>query len=283
MQSIPFLVDYNPVFIDFGAIKIYWYGITYLIAFALYWVLGKYQIKHRQNQWSEADLSDFFFYGALGVIIGGRMGWYLFYNDISLTQDPWLLFKINDGGMSFHGGLIGVIVAMLYFKKKTQKTFFQIADFVAPLVPLGILSVRTGNFINGELWGRLTDKPWGMIFPNSLPLPYSIEEIRQINSTGQLSEFIRHPSPLYEAFGEGLITFIIVWLVAKYSKKSGVASATFLICYGLARFISEFFREPDSNRGFIAFEWLTMGQLLTIPLILIGITILFVPYKKEHQ
>ena len=190
--------------------------------------------------------------------------------------------------MAFHGGLIGVVVALLYFRSKTNKTFFQVADFVAPLVPLGILSVRVGNFINGELWGRLTEKSWGVIFPDSLPSRIyppgmSMQELESLNQQGQLLAFARHPSPLYEAFGEGLMTFIIVWLVAKYSKRPGVTAATFLICYGVSRFVVEFFREPDSNRGFIAFDWMTMGQLLTIPLVIAGLMFLLWPQKKRAK
>ncbi|WP_395377094.1 prolipoprotein diacylglyceryl transferase [Marinicella sp. W31] len=284
METSRFLIDFNPVFLDLGVFKIHWYGITYLIAFACYWLLGRYRIRHYDTGWNDEQLSDFLFYGALGVIIGGRIGWYLFYNDVPLMEDFWLPIKVWDGGMSFHGGLAGVVIALLYFKNKTKKTFFQVSDFVAPLVPLGIMSVRIGNFVNGELWGRLTEKPWGVIFPQSLPTHIypqnmSLERLHDLNAQGQLLAFARHPSPLYEAFGEGLMAFIVVWLVAKYSRKAGAASAAFLICYGVARFIVEFFREPDSNRGFIAFDWMTMGQLLTIPLIVAGLAFLLWPKK----
>ena len=269
-----YLVNFDPVFLNLGPIKIHWYAISYLIGFAFFVILGNYKVKHENTSWTKEQVSDFLFYGALGVILGGRIGWVLFYNDTPFSEDPLLLFKVQNGGMSFHGGLAGVIIAMLYFKYKTNKGFFEIADFVAPISAIGIGSVRIGNFINGELWGRLTNKPWGMIFPDSLPahlqtLP--IKQLQEMNQQGLLDEFARHPSPLYESFLEGFVTFIIVWLVAKRFKRAGIVSGTFLICYGLSRFTVEFFRQPDANRGFVAFDWMTMGQILTIPIIILGV------------
>lgn len=281
-----YLVSFDPVLLDLGLVKIHWYAITYLIGFGLFILLGNYRIKTTQTTWNKEQLSDFLFYGALGVILGGRIGWVLFYNDTSLLDDPLLPFKFQSGGMSFHGGLLGVFVAMFYFNYKTKKGFFEIADFVAPLVPLGIASVRIGNFINGELWGRLTDKPWGMIFPDSLPNTYwnySITKLNELNLQGQLSEFVRHPSTLYESFLEGFVTFFIVWIVSKRFKRKGIASGTFLICYGVSRFFVEFFRQPDENRGFIAFDWMTMGQLLTIPIIILGLLFLFGVFTKKSK
>ncbi len=269
-----YLVNFDPVFLNLGPIQIHWYAITYLIGFGLFILLGNYQVKHENTTWTKEEVSDFLFYGALGVILGGRIGWVLFYNDTPFLEDPLLLFKVQGGGMSFHGGLIGVFIAMYYFKWKTKKGFFEIADFVAPLCALGIGSVRIGNFINGELWGRLTTHKWGMIFPDSLPANLwnkPIEELNKLNQQGLLDEFARHPSPLYESFTEGFLTFIIVWFVAKRFKRKGVASGTFLICYGLSRFGIEFLRQPDANRGFIAFDWMTMGQILTLPFIAVGL------------
>jgi len=269
-----YLLSFDPVLLDLGIVKIHWYAITYLIGFALFVLLGNYQVKLGNTSWTKEQVSDFLFYGALGVILGGRIGWVLFYSDTSLVDDPFLPFKVQGGGMSFHGGLVGVIIAMAYFKIKTKKGFFEIADFVAPLSALGIGSVRIGNFINGELWGRLTNKSWGMIFPDSLP-PHlwnkPIETLQSLNQQGLLDAYARHPSPLYEAFLEGLITFIIVWVVARNFKRKGLASGTFLLCYGLSRFAVEFFREPDANRGFIAFDWMTMGQILTLPILFFGL------------
>lgn len=279
-----YLVSFDPVFLTLGPLKIHWYAITYIIGFAAFILLGNYQVKHTTTTWTKEQVSDFLFNGALGVILGGRIGWVLFYSDTSLMDDPLLPFKVQGGGMSFHGGLTGVIIAMLYFKYKTKKGFFEIADFVAPLSAIGIGSVRIGNFINGELWGRTTDKSWAMIFPDSLPAELwnkSISELTILNQQGLLDQFARHPSPLYEAFLEGLVTFIIVWFIAKKFTRKGMASGTFLLCYGLSRFTVEFFREPDSNRGFIAFDWMTMGQILTIPIIIFGLIFISGVFNKE--
>jgi len=291
MTQLPPVIDFDPVFLSIGPfdlpfigtigpLSIHWYGITYLIGFACYYLLGRYRLKKYPSSWNTDQLSDFLFYGAIGIIAGGRLGWVLFYNDTPFFSDPGLPFRVWEGGMSFHGGLMGVLLAMVYFKYKTQKTFFEISDFIAPLVPTGILSVRIGNFLNGELWGRLTDKPWGMIFNDSLPYHLQpqnmpLDEWLDLYETGQLNVFARHPSVLYEAFTEGLITFFVVWVVAHYAKKQGTVSATFLICYGLSRFTIEFFREPDANRGFIAFDWMTMGHILTLPILAFGFWILW--------
>ncbi len=272
-----YLVSFDPVFIDLGIVKIHWYAITYLIGFAFFILLGNYQAKHEDTSWNKEQVSDFLFYGALGVILGGRIGWVLFYNDTPFLEDPLLVFKVQGGGMSFHGGLIGVFVAIWYFKRKTKKGFFEIADFITPLCALGIGSVRIGNFLNGELWGRISEKPWAMIFPDSLPSNLwnkSIEQLTQLSQQGLLNEYTRHPSPLYEAFSEGLLTFLIVWFIAKRFKRKGINSGTFLICYGISRFSVEFLRQPDTNRGFIAFDWMTMGQVLTIPIIVVGLIFL---------
>lgn len=282
-----YLVDFDPVFIALGPLKIHWYGITYLIGFACYWLLGLRLMKIKPTGWNKEQLSDFMFYGAMGVVVGGRVGWWLFYNDISLLQDPLLVFKVWQGGMSFHGGLLGVVIAMFYFKHQTHKTFFQIADFVAPLIPTGIISVRLGNFINGELWGRLTNHSWGMIFPQSLPsrLQSSIfaDKAAWLDAYrhGAMDNYARHPSPLYEAFGEGLVCFITVWLAVYFAKKRGTVSAVFLITYAVARFSVEFVRQPDANRGFIFFDWMTMGHILTIPLLVAALLILW--FNRDNR
>lgn len=279
-----YLVSFDPVFLNLGPIKIHWYAITYLIGFAFFILLGNWQVKNTTTSWTKDHVSDFLFYGALGVILGGRIGWVMFYSDTLLIEDPLLPFKLQGGGMSFHGGLAGVFLAMFYFKHKTQKGFFEIADFVAPLCALGIGSVRIGNFINGELWGRLTGKPWAMIFPDSLPNHLwnkPIDTLQILNQQGLLDEFARHPSPLYEAFSEGFLTFIIVWIVARKFKRAGITAGTFLICYGLSRFTVEFFRQPDANRGFIAFDWMTMGQVLTLPIIIFGMLFISGVFNKK--
>jgi len=279
-QDLPYVVAFDPIFISIGPVDIHWYGVTYLFGFGLFYLLGRYRIHRYQTGWDKQQLSDFIFYGALGVVLGGRIGWYLFYNDTPVSSDPLLLFKVWEGGMSFHGGLAGVILAMIYFKNKTNKTFYQVSDFVAPLTPLGIASVRIGNFINGELWGRLTQQSWGMIFPQSLPYNKQAGAVgqdawQQLYQQGQLNLYARHPSPLYEAFLEGIVTFVVVWIAAHFARKRGTASAVFLLSYGLSRFWVEFYRQPDANRGFIAFDWMTMGHILTLPIIAFGLWILW--------
>ena len=225
MNASHYLIDFDPVFLSLGPISIHWYGVTYLIGFAFYWLLGTWMINNRKTSWDKDQLSDFMFYGALGVIIGGRLGWIAFYNDTSLISDPLLPFRVWEGGMSFHGGLIGVITAMFYFSHKTKRHFLATADFIAPLAPLGILSVRMGNFINGELWGRLSQHPWAMIFPDSLPVHLHESSFVSkalwlaAHEAGQFTTYARHPSPLYEALGEGLLAFFFVWAAVFLAKK----------------------------------------------------------------
>lgn len=289
MNSAFYMIDFDPVFLSLGPVSIHWYGVTYLIGFAFYWLLGTWMINNKKTTWNKDQLSDFMFYGALGVIIGGRLGWVAFYNDTSLINDPFLPFRVWEGGMSFHGGLIGVISAMFYFSHKTKRHFLATADFIAPLAPLGIFSVRMGNFINGELWGRLSQHPWAMVFPDALPQHLqatqfdSKEAWLAAYNSGQFDLFARHPSPLYEALGEGLLAFVLVWLAVFLAKKRGTISAVFLMSYGLARFSIEFLREPDANRGFIFFDWMTMGHILTLPLFAIAIFILISNRKTARQ
>jgi phosphatidylglycerol:prolipoprotein diacylglycerol transferase len=200
-------------------------------------------------------------------VIGGRIGYVFFYGFDQLLRDPLWLFRVWDGGMSFHGGLLGVLVAVWWFGRKTNRSFFQVSDFLAPLVAPGLGFGRLGNFANTELPGRATESVFGMIYP------CSAEAIRSINPlcTGQWEAFARHPSPLYQAFAEGLLLFVIVWLVSARPKPAGVVSGVFLAGYGVMRFATEFFRQPDSHLGFLAFDWLTMGQLLSLPMVIVGI------------
>lgn len=202
--------------------------------------------------WTTQQISDLIFYAALGVILGGRIGYMVFYNTHELILHPWILIKIWEGGMSFHGGLLGVILAMWLFSHHFKKTFLNVSDFVSPLVPLGLAAGRIGNFINGELWGRVTDVPWAMIYPHVDDQP-------------------RHPSQIYEFGLEGIVLFFVVWFYAAKPRPEGRVSALFLITYSLCRLIAECFRQPDVQMGYIAFGWLTMGQLLSIPMLLLGI------------
>lgn len=242
----------DPVAITIGPIKIHWYGIMYLVGFIGAWILACWRSKHYQLNWSTEQISDLVFYGALGVILGGRIGYMIFYNTHELLHEPWILFKIWEGGMSFHGGFIGVLIAGWFYCYQYKRQFFEVTDFIAPLVPLGLGAGRIGNFINGELWGRITDVPWGVIYPH-------------------VDENPRHPSELYEFGLEGLVLFILVWWYASKPRNPGSVSAVFLIGYSFSRIIAECFRQPDAQLGYIALGWMTMGQFLSIPMLLVGL------------
>jgi phosphatidylglycerol:prolipoprotein diacylglycerol transferase len=253
----------DPVAIAPGPVKIHWYGITYLVAFVVGWWLAKYRASKPKSGWSADEVADVVFYIALGVILGGRLGSILFYNFDSFIENPLTLFKIWQGGMSFHGGFIGVLVAFWLYARKTGRSFWQVADFLAPMFPIGLGAGRIGNFINGELWGRVTDVPWGMVVPalqDGLP---------------------RHPNQLYQFFCEGIILFIIVWWFSSKPRPMMAVSAVFVLCYGIYRFLIEFVREPDAHLGFVAFDWMTMGQVLSLPMILIGTAVLVYAYRRN--
>ena len=242
----------DPIAISLGPLQVHWYGLMYLVAFASAYTFGTYRAR-RSALWSEQSLSDLIFFGALGVILGGRMGYVLFYHFDLFLDNPLWLFYVWKGGMSFHGGLLGVVAVLFWFARKEQKTLLEIGDFVAPLVPLGLAAGRVGNFIGGELWGRATDQSWGVIFPRAQ------------------DALARHPSQLYEAFLEGVVLFAVVWFYSAKPRAAGAVSGLFLTGYGFARISVEFFREPDAHLGFISFNIFTLGQLLSLPMVLIGI------------
>lgn len=252
-SPIPF-PNIDPVLLDLGLVKIHWYGVMYLVAFGLAYWLAQRAAAKAGSGWTGEQVSDLLFYGFLGVILGGRLGYILFYNFGQVQQDPLYLFRVWEGGMSFHGGLIGVLLAMAFFARKYQKTYLALGDFVAPLVPLGLAAGRIGNFINGELWGRPTDVPWAMVFP----------------SGGDIG---RHPSQLYHVALEGLLLFMVIMLVRRMQPATGVVGGVFLTGYGIARFIVEFFREPDAHLGVLSLG-MTMGQWLCIPMFLAGLAII---------
>ncbi len=255
----------DPVIADLGFVKVYWYGVMYLLAFLSAYLLARYRIKS-EVLWNTKHVDDIIFYGALGAVLGGRLGYLLFYNWSVFISNPLTFFNFQNGGMSFHGGFLGVLLAMVIFNKKYQFTFFQTTDFIAPLIPLGLGFGRIGNYINGELWGRVTDSSWGVLAPDQSGLWEK-----------------RFPTQLYEAFLEGFVLFCILWLFSNKKPQVMATSSLFLILYGIFRFIIEFVRAPDSHIGYLAFDWLTMGQLLSIPMIFIGIYLLIKSYRLEGR
>ena len=252
--------EIDPVAIHVAGWPVHWYGVMYLIGFIAAWNLGTWRARHTIN-WTRDQVGDVIFYGALGVILGGRLGYVVFYEPRFFWHHPLAILQMWDGGMAFHGALIGVMVAFLLARHTLKKEFFEITDFVAPLVPIGLACGRIGNFINGELWGRVTDLPWAMVFPNAGPYP-------------------RHPSQLYECLTEGLFLFILLWWYSSKPRPRMAVSGLFLVGYGLIRFLIEFVREPDPQWGFIAFNWLTMGQLLSLPMVIAGVAMMVVAYRR---
>ncbi|HQX60595.1 MAG TPA: prolipoprotein diacylglyceryl transferase [Burkholderiaceae bacterium] len=249
----------DPVALQLGPIAIHWYGLTYLAAFGLFILLGIRRLKHPPfatltgaGAWSRRDVEDILFLGVVGVVLGGRLGYCLFYKPAYYLSHPLEIFAVWQGGMSFHGGLIGVIAAMVWFAYSRKRPFWQVADFVAPCVPTGLAAGRIGNFINGELPGRLSDPglPWGMVFRGAGDLP-------------------RHPSQIYQFLLEGLLLFTLLWLYARKERATGQVAAAFLVGYGVLRFIAEFFREPDDFLGLLSLG-MSMGQWLCVPMILAG-------------
>lgn len=249
----------DPVAFHIGSWPVYWYGLMYLVGFLVGWMLLTVRSRFSPRGFTQEQIADIAFYTALGAIIGGRLGYVLFYDWPVFSSNPLLIFQTWKGGMSFHGGLLGVLIAMIVFAKKTHKPFLVLTDFIAPVVPIGLGAGRIGNFINGELWGRVTQSSWGMIFPHAGPLP-------------------RYPSQLYEFLLEGILLFLIVFTFSWKPRPVGAVSGLFALCYGLFRCIAEFFREPDVQIGYL-FGGITEGQLLSIPLILVGISLLIWAYK----
>ena len=258
--------QFDPVAISLGPLSVRWYGLMYLAAFALFVLLGRRHARRRPELgWDAAQIDDLLFYGVLGVIIGGRLGEVLFYQPGYYFSHPLEIFAIWKGGMSFHGGFLGVLAAMALYGRKTGRGFWQVTDFIAPLVPTGLAAGRIGNFINGELWGRPADPglPWAMVFPHVDSLP-------------------RHPSQIYQALGEGLLLFVLLWLYAASPRPVRAVSAVFLIGYGVLRFAAEFFRNPDpgifSGLGFS----LTTAQWLCVPMVVVGVMLLASSGRAQH-
>ena len=257
--------QFDPVAIAIGPLKIHWYGLTYLLGFAAGWWLGRLRTRKPWSPLHEEQVGDMLFYLALGVILGGRFGYVVFYNFDTFLADPLWLLRVWEGGMSFHGGLLGVLLALLWFSRKHNKRFFELVDFVAPLVPIGLGAGRIGNFINAELWGKATDVPWAMVFPTDP------------------EQLARHPSQLYQFALEGVALFTILWFYSRKPRPTMAVSGLFAICYGCFRFAVEFVRVPDAQLGYLAFGWLTMGQLLCIPMILLGALLMGLAYRREGR
>ena len=254
----------DPIIFSIGPVSLRWYGTMYLIGFLAAMFMANKAADRSNGLWTREQVSDLLFYGFLGVILGGRVGYVLFYQFEYFLSDPLYLLEIWQGGMSFHGGLLGVTLAVLIFARKTNKSFLTVGDFIVPLVPIGLGMGRLGNFINAELWGRQTDVPWAMVFPtDALQVP-------------------RHPSQLYEFFLEGVVLFIILYVVTRKPRSLGLASGTFLIGYGIFRSIVEFFREPDAHLG-LYFSFISKGQILSIPMILIGLFIIYWGYNQQQK
>jgi phosphatidylglycerol:prolipoprotein diacylglycerol transferase len=252
----------DPVALQIGSFSVHWYGITYLVGFTSAWILARIRAAKPNSGWDKNQVADLIFYCAIGVIVGGRLGYMLFYDFPALLDNPLSLFRVWDGGMSFHGGLLGVTLSLWIFAKRTKKEFFAVGDFVVPLVPLALGAGRIGNFINAELWGRVTNVPWGMVFPNAGPLP-------------------RHASMLYEFFLEGIVLFVILWIYSSKPRPTMSVTGLFFIGYGAFRILVEFFRQPDPQLGFLAFNWLTMGMLLSVPMVLFGAVLMRLAYVKK--
>ena len=253
----------DPVAVSFGPISIHWYAISYLAAIGLaWWVLGA-RVKRHKLQWTEDEIADIVFYSVVGILLGGRIGYMLFYGFSNLLAGPLSIFRIWQGGMSFHGGFIGVLAGVYVYGRLHDRRFFEITDYIAPAIPLGLGCGRIGNFINTELPGRVTDVPWAVIYPGEI--------------VG------RHPSSLYQAFLEGPVLFAVLWLFASKARPTMAVSGMFLLGYGVLRTFSEFFREPDSHMGYVALDFLTAGQLLSLPMVVLGIAFIAYSYLSRKR
>ena len=256
--------EIDPVALSLGPLKIHWYGLMYLIGFVGAWYYGMQRTKREDLNWTRKQVEDVIFYGAMGVILGGRLGYTLFYNFPAFIENPLSLFYIWQGGMSYHGGMLGVFTGLYLFGRKNGMSFFQVSDFIAPWVPIGLGAGRLGNFINMELPGR----------PVEMMIPWAFDYGDHI---------ARHPSSLYQFLTEGVLFFLIMWWYSRKPRPLMAVSAVYMFCYGCFRFFTEFFRIPDAHIGFIAFDWLTMGQILSLPMIIFGMVVYYIAQTKKTE
>lgn len=254
----------DPIALQLGRLKVHWYGIMYLVGISAGWLLAIYRCKQAWRDWTREQVADMIFYISLGLLVGGRAGYMLFYAFHDLITHPIDLLKTWQGGMSFHGGIIGGMLALWIFSRRYKKKYLNTLDFVSPLIPIGLACGRLGNFINGELWGRVSHLPWAMVFPGAGPLP-------------------RHPSQLYELLLEGILLFVILWFYSRKPRPLGAVAGVFGLGYGIFRFLVEFVRQPDPQLGFVAFGWMTRGQELCIPMILVGVWLIINGYYRHKK
>lgn len=278
--------QFNPIALDLGVIQLHWYGLMYLLAFGMAYFLAWYRTKSRTDFTAEM-VSDLVFFGSVGVILGGRIGYVILYNFGEFIANPLYLFRVWEGGMSFHGGFVGVLLAMWYFAHKYKKAPFTVLDFIAPCVPTGLLFGRIGNFINGELWGRVStsDISHLMYFPQAANADFELLQANPAlqsvaSNIGGYLLLPRHPSQLYQAATEGALLFILLWWFSSKPRPRYAVSALFLLGYGISRFITEFFRQPDVGYELI-FGWMSKGQLYSLPMIIFGIILMVMAYQKR--
>lgn len=257
--------NFDPVAVQLGPVAIHWYGLMYLLGFAAAWYIGRMRCRQPWSPLRAEQLEDLIFYGAMGVILGGRFGYVVFYNFPQFVEDPLWLFRVWEGGMAFHGGLLGVIIAVALYARKINQPVAAVWDFIAPLAPIGLGLGRLGNFIGQELWGRPTDSVFGMVFPKDP------------------SQLARHPSQLYQFALEGVVLFAIVFFYTRKPRPQLAPGGLFLLCYGCFRFLVEFVREPDGHIGFDALGWVTRGQLLSLPMIVVGAGVMVYAYRRAAK
>ena len=264
----------DPIALSLGPLQVHWYGIMYLLGFAAAWFLGRHRIRAGCLPGVDANgYGDLMFYAMLGVVLGGRIGYVLFYAFEGFLENPLMLFKVWEGGMSFHGGLLGVFLAIAWWARRHRLHVFDVVDFVAPLVPPGLGFGRLGNYIGGELWGKYTQAGWGVIFPRAEKELANLDaaQLQAQYASGALDHFARHPSQLYQATLEGLVLFCALWWFSRRPRPRYAVAGLFALLYGLFRFVVEFVRVPDAQLGYLAFGWLTMGQVLSLPLVALGL------------